>query len=285
MNFQTANLQPPPYLWTKAEILAHVSPEQVMQKLGLPLDEETATLRSFRFCSPFREDRHPDCKLKYDALGRLFFCDPAQDLYLDWIACVQHAYSLSFPQALLWVADAFNLQPGRLAAADKLDMALALAERVPQAGSVIQIKARPWTAADKAYWAAGNIRERELLAGRVWPISDYWLNSQHRKAGNGAYAYKEDDGYKLYFTQEKGRFRFLSTTKVLSCYELLPQRGSLLLITSSKKDALTLISLGFAAVAPQGEGMDIATHLLLRCQVPRLLLLFSSMYRSQLHHS
>lgn len=232
-----------------------------MEKLGLPIDALSGR-RSSKFCSPFREDRKPDCKLKYGTNEVLYFEDPAYDLSLDWIGCVQYARNCSFPEALQWVADAFGLEPGKERSAEVMAIRKLNAERPPAKPSVIQIKSRPWNKSDLGYWSMGNIGQRELLLGRVWPISDYWLNGVHRRAPAMSYAYIEDDGHKLYFTQERGPYRFLSTTKALSCYELLPQRGELLLITSSKKDALTLLSFGYNVVAPQGEGMDIAAHLL-----------------------
>ena len=259
--FQTAHLQIPQRSWTKEELLEQLSPEQIMQRLGLPVDEIVGQ-QSSKFASPLREDRKADCRLRYSEQGTLYFHDPGHGLSLDWIACVQYVHNLSYSEALRWVADTFLLVPGQEPGPELLAIRKLNAERPPSKPSVIQIKARPWNKADLGYWALGNISQRELLLGRVWPISDYWLNGSHRRAQPMTYAYAEDDGYKLYSTQERGPYRFLSTTKALSCYELLPQRGDLLLITSSKKDALCLMSFGYHAVAPQGEGMDIPAHIL-----------------------
>jgi hypothetical protein len=261
MKFQTANLQLPKRAWTKEEILDQVTQEQVLERLGLPINEIHGQ-QSCKFQSPLREDRKADCRLRYADNGMLWFHDPGHGLNLDWIGCVRYARDCSFPEALQWIADAFGLEPGKEPSAEALAIRKLNAERPPAKPSVIQIKARSWNKADLGYWSMGNIGERELLLGRVWPISDYWLNGQHRRASAMSYAYLEEDGIKLYFTQERGPYRFLSTTKALSCYELLPQRGDLLVITSSKKDALTLLSFGYHAVAPQGEGMDIPAHLL-----------------------
>ena len=258
--FQTAHLQIPSRSWTKAALLSHLQPEQVFDRLGCPVDEPLGT----RFCSPFREDRSPDCKLYCSPrTGTLYFYDPSHELHLDWISLVQYAQDKDYSGALEWVAKAFNLEDA-VPLSDEEQQAvnkLNAATRTPKAPSVIQIKARPWNKSDLGYWNSFNIGERELLVGRVFPISDYWLNGQHRRAPAMSYAYQEKDGVKLYFPQEK-QFRFLSTTKALSCYELLPQKGALLVITSSKKDALCLMSFGYQAIAPQGEGHDIDAHIL-----------------------
>ena len=279
MNFQTAHLQLPQRSWSKQELLDQVSPEQVMQHLGLPVDEILGQ-HSCKFQSPFREDRKADCKLRYADNGTLYFHDPAHGLSLDWLGCVQYAHDLTFPQALNWVAQAFALAPGQEPGPEVLAIRQLNAARPPAKPSVIQIKARPWNKADLGYWSMGNIDERLLLLGRVWPISDYWLNGQHRRAQPMTYAYAEDDGFKVYSTQERGPYRFLSTTRALSCYELLPQRGELLLITSSKKDALCLMSFGYHAVAPQGESMDLPAHLLweLKQRFTRVVLFYDNDY-------
>ena len=75
MQFSTQHLQIPQRSWTKQELLEQLSPEQVMERLGLPVDEIVGQ-QSSKFASPLREDRKADCRLRYSEQGTLYFHDP-----------------------------------------------------------------------------------------------------------------------------------------------------------------------------------------------------------------
>lgn len=262
--FPTAHLKVTHYAWNKEELLRYITPEQVMERLGCPIPDEGL---GTKFLSPFREDRRPDCKLFYSRgeVPILYFYDPTENLRLDWVGLVQYTQNnCSYQAALNWVAEAFGLEPGAPPSNEmKREAELIKARKViVKPPAVIQIKSRPHTRSDIDWWAQYHISKDLLFTYRIWAISDYWLNGQHYRAPRRAYAYKEDDGFKLYFPDEDPRFKWLSSTNALSGYEQLPQTGALLVITSSKKDVVCLRSFGYPAVNPQGEGMDIPAHLL-----------------------
>ena len=259
--------------WTKEAILEKITEEEIFQTLGLPVEHIGK-----RFCSPFRKDSNPDCRLILTRETRkLRFYDPALGSSLDWIGLVQYSQELDFQGALNWVAETFFLQKRQF-----IPTPVANKPLMPFLPTTIQVRYCPFSSKDLTWWAQFNISQDLLVANRVSAISDYWVNGRHHYCPKGllAFCYKEHDGYKLYFPQEEKRWKWRSTTRALACYELLPQTGSLLVITSSKKDAMCLQSFGYYAIAPQGEGVDIPANLLweLKQRFQRIIIFYDNDY-------
>lgn len=252
--YTTANAAQP--LYTAEELLSYVGQADIFSSLGFPVEAITS---GKRFLSPLREDSHADCRFSLGTDGKYRFLDPARCLSLDCWGAVQYVNGCSFVEALAWVRDTFlaGMRPGVLHLQKLSGETVSVVLPSPGRRKVIQIKRRGYDGADKAWWRQFNIGQRLLKEGNVEAISDYWIDGRHFAAPKKAYAYVEEDGVKVYMPENEHRYRFVGTTRALSCYELLPQEGELLLITSSKKDALCLRSFGYNAVAPQGEGMDI----------------------------
>lgn len=254
--FDTSKLQTPAPLLTKDVVASTVSQELVFEHFGLSLEN-----LGERFCSPFRPDSKPDCKILYSKSGKLLFYDPAAGLSLDMFDLPCYLMNMTFVESLSWLFTSFKDSPpltaGRLSAINAY-------KRVAKQKTVLQIASEPHRKTDMEWWAQFNIKQRELLVGRVYRVTDYWLNGEHYNILGAArcYAYGEEDGYKIYRPEAEKRYKWLSTTKALAGYDLLPQTGDLLVITSSKKDVLNLYSFGIPAVAPQGEGMDIDANTL-----------------------
>ncbi len=246
-----------PTRYTAQELLSYVTQEEVFSELGFPME----TVYTGKKCySPFREDKHPDCRWNMSVDGKLRFLDPARGLSLDWLDAVAWVRGCSFLESLDWVRDTFiHGEPQLLASNSPLYPTPTTSLGTKK---LIQIKRKPWDATTFLWWRQFNLGAIDLYQGNVFAISDYWIEGRHFSAPKLAFAYVEEDGMKLYFPENDHRYRFIGNTKVLFCYELLPQSGDLLLITSSKKDALCLRSFGYHAVAPQGEGMEIAANLL-----------------------
>jgi hypothetical protein len=264
MSFNTEGLVPSTVSWTKDEILQYVTPEMVFVKLGIPAMDED---RGGRFLSPFREDSHPDCKLVLTKeSGELRYYDPSEGLFLDWLGTIMYATNCTFPKALDWVVEQFGLVKGQEVSPEVKHYQQLAVERkkVVRYPTTIAVRTVNMSKKDLDWWAQFNISKDMLFQNRVWAISDYWLDGRHSYIPKGmlAFAYKEDDGYKLYFPEGDKRNKWLSSTKALACYDTLPQTGDLLLITSSKKDAMCLKSFGYHAIAPQGEGVSLPNHIL-----------------------
>lgn len=155
MNFNTSNLTAPHSL-SKEEVASQVSQELVFEHFGLSLDN-----LGERFCSPFRPDSHPDCKLLYNKQGKLLFYDPAAGLNLDMFDLVSYLKNTSFTESLQYVFDNFAtappVEPAKLAA-------LAAYKKAAQQKTVIQIASQPHRRVDKDWWAQFNIKQEQLPA-------------------------------------------------------------------------------------------------------------------------
>lgn len=92
---------------------------------------------------------------------------------------------------------------------------------------------------------------------------DYVLFAQHQK-NNPIYAYKIDDKFKIYRPYTVGKGKWVSNTTVdnIQGMQQLPERGELLIITSSLKDVMVLRVLGYNAIALGSESCRIPEYIL-----------------------
>lgn len=125
----------------------------------------------------------------------------------------------------------------------------------------IQVTVRRWELYDIIYWGQYGITEKWLKRGHVYPISHYYVNGNMRYADTYAYAYIEKkDGvitYKIYQPYAEKRKKWLNDndSSVWELWDLLPEKFPLLIITKSRKDALSIMSTtGIPSTALQSEG-------------------------------
>lgn len=78
------------------------------------------------------------------------------------------------------------------------------------------------------------------------------------------YSYQIEDRYKLYrpFTSKKDKWRGNVDIYSIQGYSQLPKKGELLIITSSLKDVMVLTVMGYNAVAPSGETVNIPEEII-----------------------
>lgn len=131
-----------------------------------------------------------------------------------------------------------------------------------------KVKTRDWEKHDLEYWNSYGISMEWLKFANIYPIShkiiikdgiDYLY-----KADKYAYAYVEfkDDRIfiKIYQPFNKNGFKWSGkqNKSILSLWRQIPQRGKILCICASMKDALCLWSnTSIPSIAPQGEGYSI----------------------------
>ena len=131
----------------------------------------------------------------------------------------------------------------------------------------IKVTVRDWEKYDLDYWGKYGITKKWLEYGRIYPISFYYLNGSIRKADKYAYAYIEQkDGkitYKIYqpFNKAGAKWRSDNNSSVWELWDLLPDKHDCLIITKSRKDALSIMSIsGIPATALQAEGTIPKPH-------------------------
>lgn len=123
----------------------------------------------------------------------------------------------------------------------------------------LEVKIRPFTNVDLNYWSNFGIRKSTLQLFNVFPIAHYFINGKGFKADSIAYVYIEtkDDvlSFKIYQPLNKS-FKWISNTNfsVHQGYRQLPAKGSLMIITKSLKDVMSIRDVtGIPAIGVQGE--------------------------------
>lgn len=135
--------------------------------------------------------------------------------------------------------------------------------------SDLRVKIRDWQTHDKEYWESYGVTIEQLKYAEVYPISHKIIYKGNDRfvygADKYAYAYVEHkEGkttLKVYQPFNKQGFKWSSKhdKSVISLWTKVPQKGEILCICSSLKDALCLwANTGIPAIATQGEGYSMS---------------------------
>lgn len=177
----------------------------------------------------------------------------------DGISYIQKRFNCTFYEALTIVGNDFNLlskPPKNIS-----PLVLGIPKKEFKAISTdIKIKDREWLQKDILYWKQFGISKELCIRYNIYPITHYWINQYmfSVKLGDLAYALLEGTKFQIYQPYaDKDKKWFSNTGSMIYGYDQLPPFGKLLFITSSKKDILTLTSLGFNAVSPNNEGSKL----------------------------
>ena len=124
----------------------------------------------------------------------------------------------------------------------------------------IMVTIREWKEHDIEYWKLHGVDIEWLNLGEVYPISHYFINGSIRYAEKYAYAYIERKDnritYKIYqpFSKEN-KWLNNNNASVWELWECLPETYKYLIITKSRKDALSIMStLRIPSTSLQAEG-------------------------------
>ena len=132
--------------------------------------------------------------------------------------------------------------------------------------SVFQIKKKDYSDKDLLYWKQFGIDLEILEYFDVHSISHYFINGlsfEIKKNELGFAYYEQPYKYKIYLpSRNKGEKFWSNTGGIVQGYNKLPDRGEVCLITSSKKDIMTLYKLGVTSVAPSSENSRISLDII-----------------------
>lgn len=185
----------------------------------------------------------------------------------DCIDFVRHLYGYSNnSQACMRIFKDFNVK-GFTISPDIQEVSSNLVHNVvkklpmKKEGVSIHVTLREWSKHDLDYWMRFGITLSALKSASIFPISHYFLNGSIRKADKYAYAFveKKDDKitFKIYqpYNNAGMKWRSNNDLSVWELWELLPEKHSFLIITKSRKDALSIMcTTGIPATSLQAEG-------------------------------
>jgi hypothetical protein len=241
----------------KEDILRHVDEYGILRYYFPKLKLDTSNK------SPLREDSVPSFGVTMRT-GFLYWRDFATGEYGNIWSLVALAKRTDFAGALQIIARDFGIRQG----ADFKKIATSI-KKVPipiKKQVEIGIRTRKWKSRDKEFWTQFGISKLTLEKYLVSPIDFMFFNGQPAKVDRYAYVYRElKDGvltFKIYQPFSKER-KWISNNNqsVWEGWSQLPETGDLLIITSSRKDTMSIIdNAGLPAVALQGEAMRPKQH-------------------------
>lgn len=199
------------------------------------------------FSSPFREDKKPS----FVIYEKGFYMDFASGEKGNAITFVMNLYKVNFNVALLMIIKEFNLgskfncfdssvSSEKKAAFENPKNSLSLEH------AVISVKRKAFTSKDGEYWSQYNISEKDLNFANIIPISHFFVNEKMFIAEALSYAFleKKDGVVSIKVYQPKSLYlKWISGNNgsVWEMWSQLPQYGTHVIITSSRKDALSII--------------------------------------------
>lgn len=218
------------------------------------------------FSSPFRLDKIPSFII--GGKNRNYrFKDFATGESGNCFNFVMKLYNINFNSALIQIINDLSIKDKFIVNTENYKINNKKAEyknpgKTLNIGEIsLKIKRRDFEDYDYNYWNSYGISPNYLKYGRIVAISHYFINDIMYIAEKYAYAYIEKkDGkitYKVYqpFSKYK-KWINNNNYSIWELWHLLPELNDILVITSSRKDALSIIeNLRIPAVALQAESV------------------------------
>lgn len=240
-----------------------------------------------RFRSELREDKSPTAVI-YVWKGRLWYKDHGHpDHAFNCFGYIQQKFQCDWVTALKLIDTDFGLNlamykgdsistPGRGIKHERR----ILEEKV----TIISKKSRSWNQSDADFWRQFYISKEILVKFGVEPISHYWVNTLRFNCESITYSYPFGNRFKIYSPLSKeGKWSSNVSAKDIQGWNQLPETGDVVLLTSSLKDIMTLLSVGYPSVALQSEMQMPTENLIARLKerFKEVLVLYDNDYEKE----
>ncbi len=207
--------------------------------------------------SPLREDTNPSFSIFHSKIhNKVFFRDFATGESGDCFLFVMRLFNIRTKvEVFNKIASDFNLTQFELnpdlsytppkVYVDKGNRKRSIFTDKPK----ISIRTRPWKIRDKNYWEGRyGLSKAQLEYCQIYPISHYFVNGFCTEAHDFAYAFVEKkDGiqtFKIYQPMsEENKWVNNNDFSTWELWTQLPDKGNILIVTSSRKDAAVIKSL------------------------------------------
>lgn len=204
--------------------------------------------------SPLREDSKPSFSIFYDAHNKIRWKDFATGESGNlWELFVKY-WGIPYDKVLSRVYKEVNSDK-------KVSMKIVSHRKTEHSDKIIQVKIRDWKDYDLKYWETYGISLKWLKFSRTYPISHYFIDGKTFLANKYAYVYleKKDNKVTMKIYQPYSKVMKWCNNHNSSVWDLwskLPKTGEKLIITSSRKDALTIWeNTGIPSVSMQAESV------------------------------
>ena len=244
-------------LITLADILAKASEEEVLANY-LSITQIPCLVNS-----PLRQDNKPSFSFFYNHENKIMWKDFATGESGNLWFLFSKMWNMSYDKVLVKVYNDIKNKKG-----EKIICKRKQVKAVKHTQTTIQCKIREWRQYDLDYWESQGISLKWLKFGEIYPISHIFFNKDNTMytfpADKYAYVYIErKDGkitLKIYQPLVKDKSKKWYNSHNASVWDLwtkLPKTGEKLIITSSRKDALSIWeNTGIPAVSMQAESVS-----------------------------
>lgn len=241
-------------------ILSRYTEEQIMEfYLHVPIKKGL-------FRSPLRDDKEPTCSFFRSNTGKLMFKDFATGQSLDIFGVVQKMFGCNYHEALQIIANDFNIVKKNDLPKNKGKINKSPVTIKDKEISKIQVEVQEFSDLELKWWEKYGITKEILRKFQVFSCKHVFINGEVVAQSKqhfpifGYYGGKiQKDGnklelWKIYFPKRTS-YRFLGNypSNKLQCFDKLPKKGKICVITKSQKDCMALYSFGIPACAPNSE--------------------------------
>lgn len=248
-------------------------------------------------CSPLRKDEHPSFRVYSPDGIKVKYYDYATGESGGIVDFIQRLFSCSFSEVLARIdndiaqyRNGIKVLPSRFSG--KINV------RADTPDYQIRSQRRKWEDWDFEYWNSYGVPKDWLLHADIYPISYIFVVSETGyiktiKADKHAYTFIErKDGRiteKVYqpYNKEGMKWRSGHDGSVWDLWTKLPQKGKILIITSSRKDALCIwANTGIPSVSLQSETANIKPQVMqeLKERFEKIFLLYDNDFDKDKNH-
>lgn len=241
-------------LLSKEAVFSKVSSYQII-KFYIPIVNLNGA-----FSSPWRKDTHPSCSLFFTSTGTALIKDFANGEVLDGVSLVMKLKNVDFYTALNHINNDMGLNLiGNTC--NRTTSSVIIPGDIKQSSrkAVIRVKYREWNDSDVLFWGKYNISISRLIESDTYPIDFFWIGEHVFKAEKLSYVYhfykKEGIDLMKIYQPYSDKFKWVSNidTTVVDGIKNIDTNCKYLIITKSRKDRLTLNSLGYNSIATNNE--------------------------------
>lgn len=214
--------------------------------------------------SPLRVDRHPSLGVGYDG-EMVYYTDyKTRDSYTTFTLLKELWNLESVGHVIDRIYNELVLNAGSIGSINYLNPSERKEAKLEKSSIKISVKTRDWRKYDLEFWKQFGINQQWLEFSRTYPISHVFIEKDNGdkftiSADKYAYVYVEfKDGvetlkvYQPY--SDKHKWSNNHDSSVWDLWQQLPETGEILIITSSRKDALSIwANTGIPACSLQAE--------------------------------
>lgn len=249
--------------------------------------------------SPYRDDKDPSCGLYSTNGKKIYFRDFARSISGGVIDLLKLCWEMNFTETVNKISTDLpkivssstynNIK--RFSRGNYPDNS-----KIYSGNSILRVKIRSWEAHDLSFWGEQGISLSWLKFGNIFPISHTIIYKDGKKQVFGAekyaYCYAEwkdsKESLKIYQPfSEKFKWQSKHDYSVWDLWTKLPEKGEKLIITSSRKDALTIwANTGIPTTGLQGEGYRPKPHVMdqLKSRFKTIYILYDNDFDKEINY-